>query len=95
VYSCLSIQIKDKVQIPVFFHNIRIKDKVQIPVFFHNLAFDKNIFFTSLVDWNAKFHVGSLDIEILPNDGQNFKSFNIGNSIFFMVRHLWKVLWQN
>ncbi len=87
VYSCLAIRIKDKVQI--------IKDKVQIPVFFHNLAFDKNVFFTSLVDWNEKFHVGSLDIEILPNDGQNFKSFNIGNSIFFMVRHLWQVLWQN
>jgi hypothetical protein len=80
VYSCLAI---------------RIKEKVQIPVFFHNLAFVKNVFFTSLVDWNEKFHVGSLDIKILPNDGQNFKSFNIGNSIFFMVRHLWQVPWQN
>lgn len=41
-----------------YFRAIQIKDKVQISLFFHNLNDEENVFFTSLVDWDEKNHVG-------------------------------------
>lgn len=40
--------------------NIQIKDKVKIPVFFHNLNYDKNVFFTSLVHYEGNKDISIL-----------------------------------
>ena len=75
--------------------NIQIKDKVKIPVIFHNLNYDKNVFFTSLVEWYEKKE--NVKVSILPNNGQNFKSFNVGrlnfiDSMAFMASGLARLI---
>lgn len=57
--------------------NIQIKDKLKIPVFFHNLNYDKNIFFKSF------HHFKNIDdINILPDNEENYKCFTIKNLHF-------------
>lgn len=79
--------------------NIQIKDKVNIPVFFHNLNYDKNIFFSQLIIWyNQNMDdIKKQNVKILPNNSENFKSFNVGNlnfldSFAFMSSGLGKLI---
>lgn len=79
--------------------NIQIKDKVNIPVFFHNLNYDKNIFFSQLIIWyNQNLDdIKNQNVKILPNNSENFKSFNVGNlnfldSFAFMSSGLGKLI---
>ena len=75
--------------------NIQIKDKVKTAVIFHNFNYGKNISFTSLVEWYEKKE--KVNVSILPNSEQNFKSFNVGklnyiDSMAFMASGLAKSL---
>ena len=79
--------------------NLQIKDTVKIPVFFHNLNYDKNIFFSELIIWyNQNIDdVKRQNVKILPNNTENFKSFQVGNlnfldSFAFMSSGLGKLI---
>lgn len=76
-------------------NNRDIKYNNKIPIFFHNLNYDKNVFFTSLVDWYNK--KDNIKVNILPNNSQNFKSFSVGklnflDSMSFMASGLAKLI---
>lgn len=75
--------------------NLQIKDTIKIPVFFHNLNYDKNIFFSNLILWCNEEK--NKNIKILPNNTQNFKSFQVGklnflDSFAFMSSGLGKLI---
>ena len=57
--------------------NLQIKDDIKIPVFFHNLNYDKNLFFKSLYKYG---HTN--EINILPDNEEQYKCFNIGRLFF-------------
>jgi len=72
--------------------NLQIKERVKIPVIFHNLNYDKNVFLKSLI-YNAfstfnAFNTKETEnkkmkmVNILPDNTNSFKSFTAGNLNF-------------
>lgn len=96
IFIELICNLEEELNDIIYNHKKNNKDvNNKIPVFFHNLNYDKNVFFTSLVDWYNK--KGNVKVNILPNNSQNFKCFTVGklhflDSLAFMNTSLSKLI---
>ena len=104
-----NLQIKDTIKIPVFFHNLNYDKNIffsHLVIWFNTKkqqledlqkSYDGNIDNYLEYDKNSQKKFNKMNVKILPNNTENFKSFQVGNlnfldSFAFMSSGLGKLI---